>query len=47
MSIPDSEDTVILQIQVTSGTSAIDAVVVAIDSTTKDGTTTKAANGSF
>lgn len=47
MSIPNDEDTVILEIQVTSGTSALDAVVVAIDSTTKDGTTTKAANGSF
>ena len=47
LGIPDSEDTVLVTIQVTSGTSAIDAVAVAIDSTTHDGTTTKAANASF
>jgi len=47
LSIPADEDTVILTIDVTSGTSAIDAVAVGIDATTHDGTTTKAANGSF
>ena len=47
LAIPASEDTVILTIAVTSGTSAIDAVAVAIDETTHDGTTTKAVNGSF
>jgi len=47
LSIPASEDTVILTINVTSGTSAIDAVAVAIDATTHDGTTTKAASGAF
>ena len=47
LAIPASEDSVILTIEVTSGTSAIDAVAVAIDSTTHDGTTTKAVNGAF
>jgi hypothetical protein len=47
LAIPASENTVILTINVTSGTSAIDAVAVGIDNTTHDGTTTKAANGSF
>jgi hypothetical protein len=45
LAIPVTEDTVLLTINVTSGTSAIDAVAVAIDSTTHDGTTTKAAVG--
>lgn len=47
LGIPANVDTVILTINVTSGTSAIDAVAVAIDTTTKDGTTTKAASGAF
>lgn len=47
LAIPASEDTVILTIQVISGTAAIDAVAVAIDGATHDGTTTKAVNGSF
>lgn len=47
LGIPAAEDTVILTINVTSGTSAIDAVAVAIDPATHDGTTTKAANGAF
>ena len=47
LGIPADEDTVLVTIQVTSGTSAIDAVAVAIDNTTHDGTTVKAANASF
>ena len=47
LGIPAGIDTVILTINVTSGTSAIDAVAVAIDNTTHDGTTTKAASGAF
>lgn len=47
LAIPASEDTVLLTIDVTSGTSAIDAVIVHIDNTTHDGTTSKAVSGAF
>lgn len=47
LAIPATEDTVLVTIQVTSGASAIDAVAVAIDNVTHDGTTTKAAGASF
>jgi hypothetical protein len=47
LGVPASEDTVILSINVISGTAAIDAVVVEIDNETHDGSTTKAADGSF
>lgn len=47
LSIPPSEDTVILEIDVVSGTCAIDAVAVAVDMATHDAAATKAANGSF
>ena len=47
LGVPASEDTVVLAINVVSGTAAIDAVVVEIDNQTHDGTTTKAADGSF
>jgi hypothetical protein len=47
LAIPASEDTVILTIDVTKGTSAIDAVAVGIDNTTHDGTTTKAVSAAF
>jgi hypothetical protein len=47
LAIPADEDTVLVTIQVTSGTSAIDAVAVAIDDATHDGTTTKAASAAF
>jgi hypothetical protein len=47
LAIPASEDTVLLTINVVSGTSAIDAVIDQIDNTTHDGTSSKAVNGAF
>lgn len=47
LAIPATEDTVLLTINVVSGSSAIDAVIDQIDNTTRDGTPSKAVSGAF